>query len=51
MWMNVYTAKTNEHLPSLELLHQSTVAVLAAIVLFLGIMPGTLTARILASLP
>jgi NADH-quinone oxidoreductase subunit N len=34
-----------------DLLQKSTVALLAAIVLFLGIMPGALTARILASLP
>lgn len=39
------------HLPSPDLLQRITVTVLAAVILFLGLMPDTLAARILAAMP
>jgi NADH-quinone oxidoreductase subunit N len=45
------TAQPFDHSTSGDFLQRITLSVLALIVLFLGILPGTLTARILASLP
>jgi NADH-quinone oxidoreductase subunit N len=44
-------AESPDRSPSGDFLQRITLSVIALIVLFLGILPGTLTARILASLP
>jgi NADH-quinone oxidoreductase subunit N len=43
-------AKSIERIPS-DLLQQATVTLLAAAVVFLGVMPNALTSRILAAIP